>query len=120
MTLLNKSLISALSFLFLVSISPVTSAAENPFGMTDQSAQPLQLASNHSDDKCGKGKCGDSKKCGDGMKCGQGKCGDSKKCGDGKGKDEDDKGKCGKGKCASNLITLNKKSPDSSGLFLPG
>ena len=104
MTLLNKSLISALSFLFLVSISPVASAAENPFGMTDQSVQQLQLASND-DSKCGKGKCCDSKKCdaskkcGDGMKCGQGKCGDSKKCGDGKGKDEDDKGKCGKGKC---------------------
>ena len=104
MTLLNKSLISALSFLFFLAVNPVTSAAENPFGMTDASATQMQLAD--SQGKCGEGKCGDSMKkkegkCGDSMKkkegkCGEGKCGEGK-CGD--SKKDDKKGKCGEGKC---------------------
>ena len=110
MTLINKSLIAALSFLFLMATSPITSAAENPFGMTDQSVDQAQLASN--DGKCGSGKCGEGKcgdsmrkgakdgKCGEG-KCGEGKCGEGKsekkgKCGEGK---SEKKGKCGTGKC---------------------
>jgi len=109
-TLLNKSLITALSFLFFITISPVSSAAENPFGMSDMATDQIQLSGK--DGKCGEGKCGDSKKA---AKCGEGKCGDSKKeakggkCGDSKkeakgGKCGDSKkeakgGKCGEGKC---------------------
>jgi len=98
--LFNKSIIAALSLLFVMAFSPVTNAAENPFGMSNTAID--QVADNHADKKgkCGEGKCGDSKKKG---KCGEGKCGDSKKkgkcgegkCGDGKKKE----GKCGEGKC---------------------
>jgi len=104
--LFNKSLVSALGFLFVMAFSPITSAAENPFGMSNIDANPITVAEKG---KCGEGKCGDSKKKGEGKcgdsekkgKCGEGKCGDSKKkgkCGDGK-KEEGKKGKCGEGKC---------------------
>jgi len=109
MTLTIKSLIAALGFLFLLATSPLTQAAENPFGMTDNTADSMQLAGK--DGKCSEGKCSEGK-CGDSMKkdakqgkCGQGKCGDSMK----KGQDmsseadnNDDKkaGKCGQGKTA--------------------
>jgi uncharacterized low-complexity protein len=102
MTLMNKSLIAALSFVFFLAISPFSHAAENPFGMTDTTDQ-MQVAGK--DGKCGEGKCGEGK-CGDSMKkdakegkCGEGKCGDSMKkskegkCGD--SKKEEKKGKCG-------------------------
>ena len=82
MTLVNKSLIAALSFLFFLAMSPMTSAADNPFGMTDIASE--QVADSHGG-KCGEGKCGGGK-----GKCGEGKCGGSKG-----GK----KGKCGAGKC---------------------
>jgi len=112
MTLTKKSLIAALSFLFLLATCPLTQAAENPFGMTDNTASSMQLAGKDGKDgKCSEGKCGEGK-CGDSMKkeaqqgkCGQGKCGDSMK----KGQDmsseadkmEDKKaGKCGQGKTA--------------------
>ena len=113
MTLINKSLIAALSFLFFLAVSPLTQAAENPFGMID-SADSMQLADSHKG-KCGEGKCGDSMKkgakdgkcgegkCGDSMKkgkCGEGKCGEGK-CGDSMKKDAK-KGKCGEGKCGGN------------------
>ena len=95
MTLVNKSLIAALSFLFFLAASPMVSAAENPFGMTDIETQ--QVAGK--DGKCGEGKCGGSDKKG---KCGEGKCGGSDKkgkCGEGKCGGGDKKGKCGEGKC---------------------
>ena len=53
--LLNKAFITALSFLFFIAISPVTNAAENPFGMSDLSTKQIQMAGNE-------GKCGDSMK----------------------------------------------------------
>ncbi len=106
--LFNKSLVSALSFLFVMAFSPITSAAENPFGMSDIDAGQITVAEKG---KCGEGKCGggDKKaKCGgsdksDGKKgkCGEGKCGggDKKsKCG-GSDKSDGKKGKCGEGKC---------------------
>ena len=75
--LFNKSLVSALAFLFVMAFSPLTSAAENPFGMNSIDADQITVAEKG---KCGEGKCGGEKKAG--------KCGDSKK-----------KGKCGEGKC---------------------
>ena len=59
-------------------------------------------------DKCGAGKCGDSKKEKKAEKCGAGKCGDAKKahtekCGAGKCGDakKAPAAKCGAGKCGS-------------------
>jgi len=100
--LFNKSLVSALSFLFIMAFSPLTSATENPFGMSNMDTNQITVAekdkmgegkcggSDKKEGKCGEGKCGGDKKA-DGKK-GEGKCGDDKK-GDGK------KGKCGEGKC---------------------
>ena len=103
--LINKSIITAISFLFVVAFSPITSAAENPFGMSNIDTQQIHVAGK--DGKCGEGKCGGEKKakCGDGKKkskCGEGKCGDGKKkskCGEGKCGGEKKKSKCGEGKC---------------------
>jgi len=106
--LINKSIITAISFLFVVAFSPITSAAENPFGMSNIDTQQIHVAGK--DGKCGEGKCGGEKKS---AKCGEGKCGDGKKkegkcgegkCGDGKKKEgkcggEKKKSKCGEGKC---------------------
>lgn len=113
--LVNKSLISALSFLFVMAFSPITNATENPFGMSDASSGTnLQVAgkcgSSHmeeSDGKCGGAKKVEEKK----SKCGEGKCG-------GKMKAESKKGKCGdsmkadskKGKCGDSMKNDNKKS----------
>ncbi len=124
--LFNKSLITALSFLFFMTASSVSSAAENPFAMSDKAT--IQMANEgHSDHDMDKkaSKCGDSMKkkegkCGDSMKKKEGKCGDSMKkkaskcgathmkeqggkCGDSmKKKDMDKKkGKCGAGKCGA-------------------
>lgn len=107
--LINKSLLAAISFLFVMAFSPITNAAENPFGMSNVHADQITVAEKG---KCGEGKCGDSMKksakcgegkCGDSMKksakCGEGKCGDSMKksgkCGDSMKKES----KCGEGKC---------------------
>jgi len=107
--LINKSIISAISFLFIIAFSPVSHAAENPFGMSNLDAQQTHVASK--DGKCGEGKCGGSDKKSDKSgKCGEGKCGGSDKksdksgkCGEGKcggsDKKSDKKGKCGEGKC---------------------
>ena len=69
--LINKSIITALSFLFVLAFSPVSSAAENPFGMSNIESQQTHVAGKEG--KCGEGKCGDSKK--KEGKCGEGKCG---------------------------------------------
>lgn len=102
--LINKSIISALSFLFVIAFSPMTTAAENPFGMSN--SVDMQLADSHMEGKCGEGKCGGSKKdrkCDDDKKgkCGEGKCGAEMKeksrdgkCGDGK-KSKSEEPKCG-------------------------
>jgi len=106
-SLINKSLISALSFLFVMAFSPMTSATENPFGMSNVDANQITVA----EGKCGEGKCGEGK-CGGKKAKKDGKCGDDKakkdgKCGgDKKGEHKDHaghkdekKGKCGEGKC---------------------
>ncbi len=85
--LFNKSIIAALSFMFVMTFSPLTQAAENPFGMSTDLTAQTQVADSHKgkcgEGKCGEGKCGGEKK----GKCGEGKCGGDKK------------GKCGEGKC---------------------
>jgi uncharacterized low-complexity protein len=98
--LLNKSLISALSFLLVMAFTPITNAAENPFGMSDTTTNQITVAEKG---KCGgdkkmegkEGKCGGDKK----MEGKEGKCGGDKKkegkCGGGKKME----GKCGEGKC---------------------
>ena len=121
--LLNKTLITSLSFLFFMAASPLTSAAENPFGMSDKSGTHMQVAGKCGDsmkesasgtkmkkDKCGEGKCGGSDKKKD--KCGEGKCGGSDKK---KGKSADKakkKDKCGEGKCGG---SDKKKSKSGEG-----
>ena len=96
--LVNKSIISAFSFLLVMAFSPITNAAENPFGMSNIDTNQITVA----EGKCGEGKCGGSDKKKEG-KCGEGKCGGSDKkkegkCGEGKSSDKK-KGKCGEGKC---------------------
>lgn len=88
-TLINKSIISALSFLFVIAFSPMATAAENPFGMSN--TLDMQLADSHKQGKCGEGKCGASmkEKSRDG-KCGEGKCGANMK-------EKSRDGKCGRG-----------------------
>ena len=99
-TLINKSIISALSFLFVIAFSPMATAAENPFGMSN--TLDMQLADSHKQGKCGEGKCGASmkEKSRDG-KCGKGKCGEGK-CGASM-KEKSRDGKCGEGKCGANM-----------------
>ena len=97
-----KAMIASLSMLFILAASPIANASENPFGMSAQAADQMQLADSH-EAKCGEGKCGGSMKkdakkdgkCGTG-KCGEGKCGDSMKKG---AKD----GKCAEGKCVGSM-----------------
>ncbi len=107
--LINKAAIAALSFLFVAAFSPITNAAENPFGMSNIGTSQTVAAAG--DGKCGEGKCGGgmakkkSGKCGGDMKKKDGKCGgnmkkkDGKCGGDMKKKDGAKKGKCGEGKC---------------------
>ena len=85
----NKSLIAALSFLF-ITVAGTAQATDNPFGMSATTDQ-VQLAGN--EDKCGTGKCGEGK-CGGSMKKesaddNNGKCGGAEK----------KESKCGSGKC---------------------
>jgi len=92
------------AFLATAAFSPLASAGENPFQLTELS-NGYKVAGAH-EGKCGEGKCGEKKAAHEG-KCGEGKCGDSKaegegKCGeskaDGESKSEGE-GKCGEGKC---------------------
>ena len=83
----TQTLITAISMLLAIAISPVASASENPFTMTDSASATMQVAES--------GKCGDSKKeeeskCGDSKKKEEAKCGDSKK--------REQEAKCGSGK----------------------
>ncbi len=71
----------------------VTTAAENPFGVTELNTGYTQLAGGHGEGKCGAGKCGGEKK--SEGKCGAGKCGSSGDC----DRDKVSEGKCGAGKC---------------------
>lgn len=93
---ISKSFIAALSFLFVIAFSPVTQAAENPFGMSSDLNQQLQVADN-TEGKCGEGKTKEKAegKCGEGKdkEKAEGKCGEGK-CGEGKSKEKAE-GKCG-------------------------
>ncbi len=77
--LFNKSIIAALSFLFVMAFSPITNAAENPFGMSNTAAEQITVAEGTAEDDMKDGKCGGDKKDG---KCGEGKCGGDKKTGE--------------------------------------
>ena len=71
-------IVAALGTTFAVALTavPVTSAAQNPFSLTEFSSG--YLLAEHDEGKCGEGKCG----------------GDP-------GEDPADEGKCGEGKCGS-------------------
>ncbi|MCK9503821.1 MAG: hypothetical protein M0Q95_06525 [Porticoccaceae bacterium] len=98
----SKTLAAAVGAAFLASaaLSPLVSAGENPFQLTELSSG-YKVADAH-EGKCGEGKCGESKaegegKCGESKADGEGKCGESKadgegKCGESKA---DSEGKCG-------------------------
>lgn len=104
-----KALIASLSMLFVLAVSPAANAGENPFSISAQTADQMQLADNQ-ETKCGTGKCGEGK-CGASMKkdakagkCGEGKCGASMKdaakegkCGESMKQDTKKEGKCGTG-----------------------
>lgn len=116
---IHKTILSAISFMFMMLTSQASFADNNPFGVSDKPlSNDVQLAEKM---KCGAGKCGDSMKKKDGMKCGdsmkkkaekKAKCGaehmkeQGGKCGasmDKKTKKMDKKeGKCGTGKCGAN------------------
>jgi uncharacterized low-complexity protein len=97
------------AFLASASLSPVSSAAENPFAAQELNSG-YKLAAKDAEGKCGEGKCGEGKcggkataqdknaegKCGEG-KCGEGKCGGSKP--EAKAEGKSGEGKCGEGKC---------------------
>lgn len=99
----NLSLAAATTFAVSLAASPLASAAENPFSMTEHSSGYM-VADSH-EGSCGgkgdgEGKCGEKKakgkgegKCGE--KGGEGKCGEKGGHGDKKGGE----GKCGEGKC---------------------
>ena len=103
MNIIKKSTAAAFISLFaLTTFLTLPAKAEvNPFA--DQTI--MTVASDDKKDKCGEGKCGETKKAAKG-KCGEGKCGETKKaakgkCGEGKCGETKKaaKGKCGEGKC---------------------
>ncbi|HSG10799.1 MAG TPA: hypothetical protein VLB10_03530 [Gammaproteobacteria bacterium] len=112
-----KPLAVAMGAAFVTSLatSPVASAAENPFAISELSSGYM-VADSHMEGKCGEGKCGgDKAKATKEGKCGEGKCGGDKdrgcseeakaakegKCGGDKAKAMKE-GKCGEGKCGGN------------------
>ena len=102
----KKPLAAAIGAAFLAaSVSPVASAASNPFSAITLSGGYDIANHGEHEGKCGEGKCGGDKAEGEG-KCGEGKCGGKKaegegKCGEGKcgGDKAEGEGKCGEGKC---------------------
>ncbi|HEX4881917.1 MAG TPA: hypothetical protein VFV18_06195 [Porticoccaceae bacterium] len=89
------------AFLASVTLSPLASAAENPFQLNSLSGGYNLAEKTEGEGKCGEGKCGEGK-CG-GKAEAEGKCGEEKKaaaegkCGE--GKKAEGEGKCGEGKC---------------------
>jgi uncharacterized low-complexity protein len=97
-----KPIAAAIGTTFAVSLaaSPLASAEQNPFSMTQFSSGYMVAEHGGEKDvegKCGEGKCGEGKKAEEG-KCGEGKCGEGKKAGGEKKAD----GQCGEGKCGAN------------------
>ena len=72
-----KPVSAILGTAFAVSLasSPIVSAAENPFGMTELSSGYMVA---EAEGKCGEGKCGEGKTDKAEGKCGEGKCGGDK------------------------------------------
>jgi len=83
----NLSIAAATTFAVSLAASPLASAAENPFELTEFSSGYMVA---EGEGNCGEGKCGEGKGEGEGN-CGEGKCGEGDK-GEGEGK-------CGEGKC---------------------
>lgn len=85
------------AFLASVTLSPLTSAADNPFQISPLSGGYSLAEKAEGEGKCGEGKCGEGK-CG-GKTETEGKCGEDKKaaaegkCGE--GKKAEGEGKCG-------------------------
>ena len=73
-------------------------ADSNPFGLSELNGGYAQLASNHTEGKCGAGKCGGAMEKGAEGKCGAGKCG-----GSGGAMEKGAEGKCGAGKCGAGM-----------------
>jgi len=89
-----KPLAAAVGTAFMVSValSPVASAASNPFQLSELSSG-YEVAGKDAEGKCGEGKCGEAKpKAETEGKCGEGKCGEAKP-------KAESEGKCGEGKC---------------------
>jgi len=89
-----KPLAAAVGAAFMVSValSPVASAASNPFQLSELS-NGYEVAGKDAEGKCGEGKCGEAKpKAESEGKCGEGKCGGAKP-------KAESEGKCGEGKC---------------------
>lgn len=107
-----KPIAAALGTTFAVSLalSPIASAGQNPFSLTELSGGYM-VADSHAEGSCGdkktegEGKCGEGKDTSAEGKCGEGKCGEKRmahegKCGEGKcgeGKKMEGEGKCGEG-----------------------
>ncbi len=119
---MNKTLLSAFSFMFMILASQVSIADTNPFGISANTGSSVQMAEGM---KCAAGKCGanmkkgKAAKCGDSMKKKASKCGDSMKKKDGKCGDSMKKkakeGKCGAshmkekgGKCSGEMMDKSK------------
>ncbi|OGT83309.1 MAG: hypothetical protein A3H91_17390 [Gammaproteobacteria bacterium RIFCSPLOWO2_02_FULL_61_13] len=111
-----RPIAAALGTTFAVSLalSPIASAEQNPFSLTELSGGYM-VADSHAE-----GSCGEGKKEGEAMKEGEGKCGEGKdtsaegKCGEGKcgEKRAAHEGKCGEGKCGEGK---EKKAEGSCG-----
>ena len=95
-----RPIAAALGTTFVVSLalSPIASAEQNPFSLTELSGGYM-VADSH------EGKCGEGKDTSAEGKCGEGKCGEKRaahegKCGEGKcgeGKEKKAEGSCGEG-----------------------
>ena len=79
----NLSIAAATTFAVSLAASPLASAADNPFELTDHAAGYMVAEGNCGEKGEGEGKCGEKE--------GEGNCGE---------KDEGE-GKCGEGKCGN-------------------
>lgn len=97
------------AFVASLALSPLASAAENPFEVRALSSG-YEVAEKGAEGKCGEGKCGAEAAAGKAKaegKCGEGKCG--AEAAEGKAKAE---GKCGEGKCGGEAKANDKASDE--------
>lgn len=104
-TLTRKALATAVGGAFIASMaaSPIASAAENPFSMTELSSGYM-VAEKGKEGQCGEGKCGGKME----KKVKEGNCGGKEM---GKGKE----GQCGEGKCGADKKGAKKAMEGSCG-----